>query len=655
MEATVQSEKDEQERNVPQEKNAAAVPSPPLSPLGSPLKGVMPKHEDQNGSASDAPEDRYKAAATPSVTPRGTEVNTKSSAKPSSYGQPKRVLSVGNFPQPGSMLGRFFCLGRLGKGTFCSIHKCISLEEGDPRLVAAKVELGEFINSGVLEGEATMLQHLDNSLPPKTVPKYMGLYKSNEAAAIVMEYLPGEDMHFLREQGGRQRRVSVKDSVYLTADVMLPLLQEMHKAGVVHRDVKPSNCVRYTGKQFAMVDFGLSKSILVPRESPHADTSHAWPQSNLCLRKERPTADFRGTSMYASLRVHQSRDYSRRDDIWSLLYVFCDLASGGLPWMSYAATRERDMCRQLKDRIHKEDDTEQMLMGEDYHVSKYKRDMAEQKGATELPPLAEPLSMSKDKKKVQSLSNAFKHVASLNFADEPDYDLIRRCLHEFLQNPVQEDSSVADIDWENLDDSLKTKSGVQKWKEGIPTWELEDSPRDIDEELWFEAEAERAKIPAPKVSVYGSSDDFSKLPVEWQYRIAQMEYSAKKMLPMHVVLRDFMQCALPLVYGTWDSQAYEWGQNLPSREWYRREVYYKLITKCLNCAGRFNNFCGRSCFYETDEASARPSKRRKIAWSMAERKGTISNDMAAVSRVLFALEEAKKAESRKGPAPLSHM
>jgi hypothetical protein len=313
------------------------------------------------------------------------------------------------------------------------------------------------------------------------------------------------------------------------------------------------------------------------------------------------------------------------------------------------------MCRQLKDRIHKEDDTEQMLMGEDYHVSKYKRDMAEQKGATELPPLAEPLAMSKDKKKVQSLSNAFKHVASLNFADEPDYDLIRRCLHEFLQNPVQEDSSVADIDWENLDDSLKTKSGVQKWKEGIPTWELEDSPRDIDEELWFEAEAERAKIPAPKMSVYGSSDDFSKLPVEWQYRIAQMEYSAKKMLPMHVVLRDFMQCALPLVYGTWDSQAYEWGQNLPSREWYRREVYYKLITKCLNCAGRFNNFCGRSCFYETDEASARPSKRRKIAWSMAERKGTISNDMVAVSRVLFALEEAKKAESRKGPAPLSHM
>lgn len=651
METTVQSNEEEEGRNDPQlDQNAASDPLSSL--LSSPIK--MPRRDHQNGYESEDREDRYRAVATPAVTPRGTEVSMKSSAKPSSYGQPKRVLSVGNFPQPGSMLGPFFCLGRLGKGTFCSIHKCISLEEGEPQLVAAKVELGEFVNSGVLEGEATMLQHLDSCLPPKTVPKYLGLYKSDEAAAIVMEYLPGEDMHFLRELGGR-RRVSIKDSVYLTADVMLPLLQEMHKAGVVHRDVKPSNLVRYSGKHFAIVDFGLSKSILVPRESPHADTSHPWPRSNQCVRKERPTADFRGTSMYASLRVHQNRDYSRRDDVWSLLYVFCDLVSGGLPWMSYAATRDRDMCRQVKERIHTEDDTEQMLMGEDYHVSKYKRGMAEQKGSTALPPLAEPLAMSKDKKKVQILSNAFKHVASLNFADEPDYDLIRRCLYEFLQDPVEEDSRIADIDWDNLDESLTTKSGVQRWKEGIPTWELEDCPRKIDEELWFEAEAERVKTPAPKTSVYGSSDHFSRLPLEWQYRIAQMEHSATKSAPPHVALRDFMQCALPLVYGTWDSQAYEWGQNLPNREWYRREVYYKLITKCLNCAMKFENFETQSCFYETDETSSRPSKRRKIAWSIDKGKATIPSDRAAVASVLFALEQAKKAESRKGPAPLSHM
>ncbi len=76
-------------------------------------------------------------------------------------------------------------------------------------------------------------------------------------SAIIMEYLPGEDMHLLRDRhcqiiketekaDGEKipRRVSVEDAVYLVADVMLPLLKAMHEVGMVHRDVKPS--VSYT-------------------------------------------------------------------------------------------------------------------------------------------------------------------------------------------------------------------------------------------------------------------------------------------------------------------------------------------------------------------------------------------------------------------------
>ena len=48
--------------------------------------------------------------------------------------------------------------------------------------------------------------------------------------------------------------------------------------------------------------------------------------------------------MYASLCIHQGKDYCPRDDAWSVLYVFCDLVSGGLPWMSHAAHQEQHEC-----------------------------------------------------------------------------------------------------------------------------------------------------------------------------------------------------------------------------------------------------------------------------------------------------------------------
>lgn len=659
MEVTQETIKQEDDRGLKQEESAGAAQDSTAKEEDEDAFEVV-EAPAQNGSAmgsSSGPDDA-SAAATPSVTPRNTDGVMK--PKSTAYGQPKRVLSSGNFPEPGSMLGPFFCVGRLGKGTFCSIHRCLSLESGDdqPKLVAAKVELKNFENSGVIEGESIMLQHLDESLPPKTVPKYLGLYKSDEAAAIVMELLPGEDMHYLREQGGR-RRVSVKDAVYLTADVMLPLLREMHKAGVVHRDVKPSNCVRLKGKEFSLVDFGLSKSILVSKDSPHADTSHPWPQNpQQCLRKERETADFRGTSMYASLRVHQGRDYSRRDDMWSLLYVFCDLISGGLPWMSHAAVREREECRKLKELIcDSPEETAQMLMGEDYHVSKFKREMAAKKEGAELPNLAVPLALSKDEKKVKLLTEAFKHVASLNYSDEPDYELLQRCLHGFLEEPVVSgDPPVEDIAWDTLDATTPKNRRTPKWKEGVPRWELEDDPDTVDQELWAEAEAEKAKAPPPQPSsMYGSSVDFSRLPVEWQYRIAQMEHAAKNptQVEHHRALRDFMLVALPLVYSTWDTNAYERPMNVSNRDRYLREVYYKLINKCLAFARKFNNFSDRQCYYSV-ESSSNAAKRHKVALEMDEDKSsaTSKRDMLAVSKVLSALEAARQAESRKGPPPL---
>eukprot|EP00984_Skeletonema_dohrnii_P037292 scaffold39219_cov183-Skeletonema_dohrnii-CCMP3373.AAC.1 len=94
------------------------------------------------------------------------------------------------FPEAGSTIGAdndYFCLGKLGKGTFCSIHKCVDLsyshrraataasKKSSPkqRIVAAKAELASFLDSGVIDGEASVLRFLDASLPTGMVPTFV--------------------------------------------------------------------------------------------------------------------------------------------------------------------------------------------------------------------------------------------------------------------------------------------------------------------------------------------------------------------------------------------------------------------------------------------------------------------------------------------------
>ena len=707
------------------------------------------------------------------------------------YGNPIHVKeSRGKFPRVGSTLGPYFCLGQLGKGTFSSVHKCINMafytktksddkkgedngsEENEVassrrRLAAAKVELRTFHQSGVLDSEATILHFLHSSLPPETVPVYMGHFKSSNYAAIVMEYLPGEDMNQLREtiiRGGKSRRLHVKDAVYLTADVLLPLLQRMHSVGFVHRDVKPSNAVRMAPmaknknsenetkdnlKKFCLVDFGLSKSVVVPRESPFADSTHPWPEDQTWLkpaqyngpaffRKEREKADFRGSSMYASLRVHQGKDYCPRDDVWSVMYVFCDLVSGGLPWMSHAANKERNECGRLKEIVQGErpksttegdnsdkkddndaevkDEVRQLLMGDEYHVAKHRQEFkqaaaiaaAKKLGLPPPPPptntLPTPLPMSEEPVLVGHLRKAFDHLATLQFWDSPNYDLIRECIHGFLEH-TSKCPDVPQIQWEASRSSVDANDGTADttvvvtdtstqasstkkessssvlslpMKRKLPSRKLVSEPSDpaclVNTDLFGDAQDQAVKERENKdQNDEASAEDFTtfdfsedsqtKLPIHLQFGLEQMAHHARNVetAPKHIVLRDWLEVVWLLVYQKfWDVQQYEESHRTKGDDGFRRPYYLKLLRRCVEWARAFDDFHHPDCFFHAqqhDDNNNQEDQDPVLSTFLKRRRRTVETkttkveNMIQVSKAFAALKITIRREQDRRSAP----
>jgi eukaryotic-like serine/threonine-protein kinase len=86
------------------------------------------------------------------------------------------------------------------------------------------------------------------------------LVGSRKQLYLVMEFLKGETLHE-RIQGHPKRRLPVWDAVHILTQVLRPLAA-FHRAGVVHRDLKPDNimlCQSEMGEQVKLLDFGIAK------------------------------------------------------------------------------------------------------------------------------------------------------------------------------------------------------------------------------------------------------------------------------------------------------------------------------------------------------------------------------------------------------------
>ena len=163
-------------------------------------------------------------------------------------------------PAPADMLtgrmldGRYHVRARIAHGGMATVY--LATDTRLDREVALKVMHADLARDadfvGRFIGEAKSVAKLSH-------PNIVGVYDQGadgEHLYLVMEYVPGRTLRaLLRERGWLpwQEALQVMDPV-------LAGLAAAHRAGIVHRDVKPENVLITADGRVKVVDFGLARA-----------------------------------------------------------------------------------------------------------------------------------------------------------------------------------------------------------------------------------------------------------------------------------------------------------------------------------------------------------------------------------------------------------
>ncbi|MFL5340187.1 MAG: protein kinase domain-containing protein [Gemmataceae bacterium] len=204
-------------------------------------------------------------------------------------------------------IGGYRLLRRLGGGGMGSVYEAEHISSGQRAAV-------KLINAEALSPQAVERFRLEGRLASSILhPRCVFVLAADEEAGqpyIVMELMPGTTLADLVAERGP---LSPKDAVTRILDV-IDGLREAHRLGVIHRDVKPSNCFLDADGRVKVGDFGLAKS-------------QADEDSNLTR-----TGGFVGTVLFAAPEQLRRQPVDIQADVYSVSATLYFLLTGKPPF-----------------------------------------------------------------------------------------------------------------------------------------------------------------------------------------------------------------------------------------------------------------------------------------------------------------------------------
>lgn len=198
---------------------------------------------------------------------------------------------------------KYKVLALVGKGQFGEVNKgsCLKTQ----KIMAIKMERKD-APYRMLKHEATVLNYLVNERCIN-IPKIFYYGSHGPYMCIVTSYFSEGSLDSLKNEITLQEKIKWWNTA-------VDILQHVHDAGIVHRDIKPHHFMRNENHEWFLIDFGLATTYLMEKDQEHieeVDTDHII-----------------GSPNYVSWFVHGGKDAVRRDDFLSLIYVFWELLHG---------------------------------------------------------------------------------------------------------------------------------------------------------------------------------------------------------------------------------------------------------------------------------------------------------------------------------------
>ncbi|GAA1778825.1 Stk1 family PASTA domain-containing Ser/Thr kinase [Nocardioides hankookensis] len=221
-----------------------------------------------------------------------------------------------NNQQPVVVGGRYELGELLGRGGMAEVRKGTDTRLG--RVVAVKRLRTDLASDATFQAR---FRREAQSAASLNHPAIVAVYDTGEEPAadgsgisqpyIVMEYVAGRTLRDILREG---RKILPERALEITSGV-LSALDYSHRAGIIHRDIKPGNVMLTPSGDVKVMDFGIARAI--------SDASSTMTQ----------TAAVVGTAQYLSPEQARGETVDSRSDVYSAGCLLYELLTGRPPFV----------------------------------------------------------------------------------------------------------------------------------------------------------------------------------------------------------------------------------------------------------------------------------------------------------------------------------